>query len=1183
MVKIRRVEIRGFKSLGSRYTSLQFDQGLTAITGPNGSGKSNIFDAILFCLGENSPKALRIARLNSLIYDGGPERENPASLRVSVQFDNSDRKIPVDSDTVVVTREMKKKGESIYYLNGRSVSRTQLTETLELALISFGGLNTVPQGMVTRISELLPDEKRELLEEAIGISQFDEKKAEAIKQLQQADTKLQIAMARIGEIKSRVESLEAERNDQLRLRYLEDQVRWLRAAIISGKIASVRSRAAVQSKAINSLQTQRSEHLSRFQKIKTDISSLEDQRRRFIETIVEGGGGRQVEIEFEIARMSSEIQRLDSEIRESRSILVKSNENLPYLREMEQKHVVEIGQLRDRVRESKRKLRDYRKLSAQTERELSAVTRKISASIQYRDAGIRKSHKVEARVNQRTSEAGELSVKINSLKARIGLVKESLDSLENKATSFSNTLAQLHTNLGELGDVKEREGQSLGDVDASIGAMQERKQRIEEEMSTALDTLEKASGEVTRYEIHRELAQTLAAEEFAFQKLKQLSEAGAIEGFVGKLEDMLTYDQAYERAILAVGSKWMKALLITDLRNLLKVAEVVRRLHLGRIILVPVSEVQNSRAASAPKAEGVLGPLADFVSAPKPLVGVVKFLFGDTILVNSTRAAYVVASGGLRGVTISGDLFEPNSSVFETGYAAKFDSLLKLVYDSASVSSVREAISSLRKLITKRKSDLKKLEGQSNLLGKERLESRLAIERLRAEIATVSRVIGKYGKLRKLMERKISSLRKSIEKDSSTLNRLLTSHDRKMALISSLKEKLQVLSPVKADELIKDLGNRRVELNTKLEALASQEREDTTALARDQANLDINLQQSLERIVTDIANYEEEVSRRTKILEKATAETVSLQQQLTVLKGQEAELLEASKKSKQIVDDFEHGLAELRRRETQAAEATSSVERQLALVERQIDELSNQERSLIAELSILGYAHPQETFEPAEVTLAELTREYNGLRDSVNMLAERTYKEIFEGYRNLSLRRNQLEEERDTIVHFIESVEAEKRKTFLDAFTKVDRELRAVFTKLTGGSGWLELENPEEIFSGGMFLMTQFPAKVARESSGVSGGEKTVSALSFILAIQSVFPSPFYLFDEIDAHLDVVNAERLADLLKERAESSQIILVTLKDSMVSRASLVYGVYIAEGVSQVIRYRPGLEVSIKDVK
>ncbi len=1183
MVKIRRVEIRGFKSLGSRYTSLQFDQGLTSITGPNGSGKSNIFDAILFCLGENSPKALRVARLNSLIYDGGPERENPASLRVSVQFDNSDRKIPVDSDTVVVTREMKKQGESTYYLNGRSVPKTQLTEKLELALISSGGLNIVPQGRVTRISELLPDEKRELLEDAVGISQFDEKRAEAIKQLQQADTKLQIAMARIGEIKNRVESLEAERNDQLRLRHLEDQIRWLRSTIVSDKIASVRSRVAVQSRAMDSLQTQRSEHLSRLDKIKTDISSLEDERRRFVEIIVEGGGGHQVEIEFDIARRSTEIQRLDGEIRESRSILAKSNENLPYLREMEQKHVSEIGQLRDRLRESKRKLRDYRKLLAQTERELTAVTRKISASIRYRGFNIKKSHKLEARVNQMTSEAGELSLKINSLKERIALVKERLDSLQNKATSFANNLAQLQTNLAELKDVKEKEGQSLGSVDASISAMQERKQRIEEEMSTALDTLEKASGEVTRYEIHRELAETFAAEEFGFQKLKQLSEAGAIEGFVGKLEDLLSYDQAYERAILAVGRKWMKALLISDLRKLLKVAEVVRRLHLGRIILVPVSEVQNSSAASPPKAEGVLGPLADFVSAPKQLVGVVNFLFGDTILVNSARAAYVVASGGLRSVTISGDLFETNSSVFETGYAAKFDSLLKLVYDSASVSSVREAISSLRKLITKRKSGLKKLEGQGNLLGRKGLERRLAIERLRAEIFTVSRMIGKYVRLRKLMESKISSLRKSIERESSVLNRLITSYDRKVALISSLKDKLQTFSPEKADELIRDLESRRMEFSAKLEGLASQEREDTTALARDQANLDINLQPSLERIVSDIANYEEEISRRTRIFEKATAETGSLQQQLTTLKGQEAELLEASKKSKQIVDDFEHRLAELHRHEGEAVEATRSVERQLALVERQIDELSNQERSLIAELSILGYAHPLETFESAEVTLGELTREHNGLRDSVNMLAERTYKEIFEGYRNLSLRRNQLEEERDTIVHFIESVEAEKRKTFLDAFTKVDRELRAVFTKLTGGSGWLELEKPEEIFSGGMFLMTQFPSKVARESSGVSGGEKTVSAISFTLAIQSVFPSPFYLFDEIDAHLDVVNAERLADLLKERAESSQIILVTLKDSMVSRASLVYGVYMTEGVSQVIRYRPGLEVSIKDVK
>jgi chromosome segregation protein len=187
---------------------------------------------------------------------------------------------------------------------------------------------------------------------------------------------------------------------------------------------------------------------------------------------------------------------------------------------------------------------------------------------------------------------------------------------------------------------------------------------------------------------------------------------------------------------------------------------------------------------------------------------------------------------------------------------------------------------------------------------------------------------------------------------------------------------------------------------------------------------------------------------------------------------------------------------------------------------------------------------------------------------------------VFSGYKNLSLRQNQLEEERNVIVKFIEEVDAEKKKVFLTGFEKIDRELRTIFAKLTGGSAWLELENPDDIFSQGVFLMAQFPDNLPRESSAVSGGEKTVSALSVILAIQSVYPSPFYLFDEIDAHLDVKNIERLADLLREKAKNSQIIAVTLKDTMLTRASLIYGLYKEKGISKIIKYKTGVGVAAR---
>lgn len=176
MVSIKRLEVRGFKSLGNKPITIEIDRGLTVITGPNGGGKSNIIDAITFCLGQNSPKMLRVNRLASLIYDGGTEGQKPLSARVTVIFDNSSRSIPVDSERVIVTRELKADGNCTYYLNGRHVTKNTISESLDMALISAEGFNIVLQGNVTRISELLPDEKRELIGEIAGITQFDRKK-----------------------------------------------------------------------------------------------------------------------------------------------------------------------------------------------------------------------------------------------------------------------------------------------------------------------------------------------------------------------------------------------------------------------------------------------------------------------------------------------------------------------------------------------------------------------------------------------------------------------------------------------------------------------------------------------------------------------------------------------------------------------------------------------------------------------------------------------------------------------------------------------------------------------------------------------------------------------------------------------------------------------------------------------
>ncbi len=256
--------------------------------------------------------------------------------------------------------------------------------------------------------------------------------------------------------------------------------------------------------------------------------------------------------------------------------------------------------------------------------------------------------------------------------------------------------------------------------------------------------------------------------------------------------------------------------------------------------------------------------------------------------------------------------------------------------------------------------------------------------------------------------------------------------------------------------------------------------------------------------------------------------------------------------------------------ERKAVKELNSLEKEIAIINKDISSLQNQKTNQMNELQELGYNETLESYEVGNL-YQDLKLEYENIKERVNLRADETYLEIIDGYRGMSNKKNQLEEERNSIVRFIAETGKEKEIVFTNAFKKVDEDIRKTFSEITGGNAWLDLEDPENIFSGGILLMVQFPNKQARESTSLSGGEKTMAAIVFLLALQSLKPSPFYLMDEVDAHLDAQNTERLSKILLLRSSDNQIIMVTLKDSTVAKSDIIFGVYPKNGISQVVKY------------
>ena len=320
MPRIREVRLRNFKSFGQKTTVIKLDSGFTALTGPNGSGKSNIIDAILFGLGELSAKKLRAERLTKLVRNGARKAE------VIIQFDNSDRSIPIDSKIITISREIDRNGESVFRLNGRRIQRFELLNLLSVAGIGPSGSNIVAQGTITHLTTISPNERRKILEDIIGISQYDAQKAEAEEKLRRADAALKDALGRSEEIRRRLWELERERNDLLRYRLIDKEYRSLKALEISIVMDELRSTMRVLTEKLRAEEEKLEQFLQRRRELEQQIQRLEEEREKIRMEAMKGGGDRLPEVKMQIGRLESKLNNLNYIVRNSLKRIEELNE-----------------------------------------------------------------------------------------------------------------------------------------------------------------------------------------------------------------------------------------------------------------------------------------------------------------------------------------------------------------------------------------------------------------------------------------------------------------------------------------------------------------------------------------------------------------------------------------------------------------------------------------------------------------------------------------------------------------------------------------------------------------------------------------------------------------------------------------------------------------------------------------
>ncbi|MGI0004156.1 MAG: AAA family ATPase, partial [Candidatus Nitrosotenuis sp.] len=614
-----------------------------SISGPNGSGKSNILDAIIFALGENRPKIMRVDKLRSLIHDIEGGKRGTKMARVSLHFDNSDRKIPVDSNSVVITREMDEHGENVYYLNQKQTNRTQILDLLEMANASLTHLNAVQQGTVTRISEFTAEEKRTVIEDLIGLAYFDEKKSESLKQLDDADRRLEVALARMDEIKKRIDELEAERNLKLRHEFINFELGRMHAISASNKMKAVQAEKISKERSIHSLVSETKRLDEERAAIRKDLSILESQKHTFMQ---EANAYNQAKatIDSELSSAMQVYESANTETMTKTKRLEQIRSRLPEIAsDIEQLQQAHTG-IETQIAEQRAAVAKIKEEKNQIYQQIKSLESELSQVYKQQNQANAQRKETDSKIQGLTAKLNDAKVSLGKLESEINDTKSKLDTNKAKHADLIEESAKLDNLKTRLESIRANHKATITELKTRISDQDSKRARTDGDIEELAIILEKASKAAAQYDAKIRVVKGIMHEDYTIASLKEHRTELGIEGLA---YEMISWDKEYERAVLAAGTDWIKSFVVKDFATLLSLAEVARAKKLPKLKIIPLEAIPKFRL-SLPSDSGIIGALADFVRCDEKHIPLKTFLFGNVILVKTRESAMRLSKEGYK-------------------------------------------------------------------------------------------------------------------------------------------------------------------------------------------------------------------------------------------------------------------------------------------------------------------------------------------------------------------------------------------------------------------------------------------------------------------------------------------------------------------------------------------------------
>ncbi len=1187
---ITEVVLNGFKSFG-RTTRIPFYEDFTVVTGPNGSGKSNIIDGILFALGLARTRGIRAKKLTDLIYNPGHEDGEgdggPSEASVTVVLSNEDGTLDRsqivsaagsenvgDVSEITIKRRVKETEDnyySYYYLNGRSVNLSDIRDLLAAAGVTPEGYNVVMQGDVTEIINMTPYQRRGIVDEIAGVAEFDEKKEAAFEELDTVKDRIGEADLRIEEKRERLDRLSDERETALEYQSLREEVETYRGYRKASELEDKRESLERVEDDIDDAEAELAELRAELDTRQGALTRLEEDLADLTHEIETKGEDEQIEIRAEIEEIKGEISRLKDKIEAAEERAAEA--------ETERRNAfVQIDRKQETIDDLETEIRDLKVEKASIKSEI-ATKRSTLAD-------------VEAEIEGADTEFDELKDELADRKARLETLREEkheaqrekdrlLDEARRRSNAVEEAREELEAAHEDVPDLKARISELHGELDKA----RKNESRIEDaladlfaEKSERKERLDEIEAELREKQNEYAKLEAAASERGDTSWPRAVTEVknGGIDGVHGAVGELGSVEAEYAEACETAAGGRLANVVVDDDGVGSTCIDYLKRRNAGRATFLPITKMDDRGLPRKPSVPGVIDFARNLVDYDSRYETVFSYVLGSTLVVEDMATARDLM-GDYRMVTLDGDLIEKSGAM--TGGSGGGSRYAFTKSGGGKLERLAEAISELEDERRSAESAIESLEADIDDARDRKADAADRVRSLEGDIERAEAELESTEARIDELEDELASLRAERESVDQEMDEIDTTIDALDADIDGLEADIAEIEAELADSKIPELSERADGIREEIAELEG--RMDDLDAKRNELELEKGY---AEDAVDDLHDTVETAQNR-----KSEAESAIAEHEATI--GEKEELLAEKKAS---IADLEEELEALKadrealREEIQEATRKRDEQRStVADAESALEELVDRRDRLEWEVdeleSQVGEYDPEAVPDLSEVEsrIESLEAEMEAL-EPVNMLAIDEYDEVQAELDQLEERRDVLVEERDAITERIEGYEAEKKATFMETFESINEHFQEIFSRLSAGSGELVLENPEDPFEEGLTMKAQPADKPVQRLAAMSGGEKSLTALSFIFAVQRHNPAPFYALDEIDAFLDAVNAERVGEMIEELAMDAQFVVVGHRSALLERSDRAIGVTMqGDNLSAVTGMQFGDEVSADD--